>query len=245
MQPEALNDATLMALWERFHGKHALEKALALIAAGCPDLSGNDPALLSIGCRDYLLLRMREATFGPRLNGVGRCPACALDVEFSLNVSDLYAKQTDGLVPQIWHLDLAGTRIEGRLPNSLDLAAVAGCDDLQVARQQLARRCLDAKDVDDGTLSEEVITTIAKEVAKVDPLADIELALHCPACDQNWQEPLDIVDYFWAEISACVRRLFEEIHLLAREYGWGEDEILSMQRHRRQRYVEMVVQWTC
>jgi len=52
--------------------------------------------------------------------------------------------------------------------------------------------------------------------------------------------PLDIVAFFWEEISAKANRLLEEVHTLALAYGWNEMDILSMSVRRRQFYFEMV-----
>ena len=77
-------------------------------------------------------------------------------------------------------------------------------------------------------------------MALADPLAETRLTLHCPKCEVDWEESLDMTSFLWAEIDACVRRLLLEIHTLASAYGWTETEILSLGENRRVRYVEMV-----
>ena len=72
------------------------------------------------------------------------------------------------------------------------------------------------------------------------PWAEIELNLQCPACRHCWSSLLDIVSFFWSEVSNQVKRLLAEVHLLARAYGWREADILSMSAARRKAYLDMV-----
>jgi hypothetical protein len=77
-------------------------------------------------------------------------------------------------------------------------------------------------------------------MALADPMAETRLTLHCPKCENIWDETLDVVAFLWEEIEARARRLLLEIHTLALAYGWTEAEILSLTEDRRGRYVEMV-----
>jgi hypothetical protein len=250
MHIEALSDAALLDTWERCQHMHPLDQGIALLAAGCPDSSWETLAGLSIGRRDDLLLRLRAATLGPWLHGHGHCPGCTEAVEFQVNTSDLCALQPNQNAVAHWTLDLGAIRLQGRLPDSTDLAAIAGCQDPLQARRLLARRCISqancgAAPWDAEAISEEIMAALSAQIAKADPLADIELQLHCPSCGHQWPASLDIASFFWIEISAHVDRLLRDIHLLARAYGWRESEILALTPRRRQRYIDMVVQWTC
>ena len=69
---------------------------------------------------------------------------------------------------------------------------------------------------------------IAKELAVIDPQAEILLDLSCPTCGNQWQGLFDIVSFLWAEIRARARRLLQEVDTLARAYGWAETDILGM-----------------
>jgi hypothetical protein len=81
---------------------------------------------------------------------------------------------------------------------------------------------------------------IGQRLALADPLAETQLALRCPACEQEWEETLDIVAFLWREIEARARRLVREIHWLAATYGWAEADILAMSAVRRALYLEMM-----
>jgi len=88
-------------------------------------------------------------------------------------------------------------------------------------------------------LSDELITALAAEMVRRDPLSEVQLDLHCPECDQRWRTILDIVTFLWAEISAQAQRCLHEVHALAQAYGWRETDILAMSARRRQHYLEM------
>jgi len=247
---EALSDAALLDIWERCRHMHPLDQGIALLTAGCAGCSWETLAGLSIGRRDDLLLRLRAATLGPWLNGHGHCPGCTEAVEFQVRISELCALRPNQNTVSHWTLDLGEIQLEARLPNSTDLAAIAGCQDPLQARRLLARRCISRACCgqapwDAEAMPEEIVAALSAQIAKIDPLADIELQLRCPSCGHQWQAFFGIVAFFWIEISAHVDRLLRDIHLLARAYGWGESEVLALTPRRRQRYIDMVVQWTC
>jgi len=85
-----------------------------------------------------------------------------------------------------------------------------------------------------------IAASIESRMAQLDPQAQVELDMNCPACDQSWLAPFDIVSFLWMEISAWARRTMHEVHLLARAYGWSEPEILSLHPVKRQMYLQMV-----
>ena len=92
MTLRVLAASDLLTVWERAAHAGPLQQALALLSAACPDREPEALADLSIGHRDALLLRLREATFGPRLIGVVACPACGEQIEIAVNVADLQAE---------------------------------------------------------------------------------------------------------------------------------------------------------
>jgi hypothetical protein len=75
-------------------------------------------------------------------------------------------------------------------------------------------------------------------MAEVDPQADVQLAMACPACSHEWQLTFDILSFFWNEINAWASRILDEVHTLASAYGWREADILALSPHRRQLYLE-------
>ena len=239
-----LSAVELLNAWERGLSEPAGGRAVALLAAACPDISSEAVAALEIGERDRWLLALREWTFGSQLASVIHCSACNERLEWTIDVADLQvAKQprTDGDLS----FESGGYSASFRLPNSRDLVAIASCADEETARGVLLERCvldrrLDGEELSVAELPSAVADAIVERMSEADPQADMQLDLWCPACDHKWLALFDIESYFWVEINAWAQRLLTEVHLLARAYGWSESDILNLTAWRRQYYLGLV-----
>jgi len=252
----ALSASQLLSVWERALGRSHAERALALLAPACPEMSAEELARLSVGRRDALLLTLREWTFGARLSGRAPCRACGEPLEMSFEVSDIRAAQiVSASAPDAESLTLSvdDYEVHFRLPNSQDLSAIADArgsgagDDLTDARGHLLARCVlrvvehgEERGPGGGLLPERVREALEARMAEADPQSDVQLALSCPSCGHRWSVAFDIVSYFWGEISAWAGRTLREVHTLASAYGWREEDILAMSPRRRHLYLEMV-----
>jgi hypothetical protein len=209
--------------------QHPLDRALTMLMfSGKPR---EELAQLPIGARDVMLFRLREAVFGSRLESYAECPRCSCPVEFTLKTGDL-------------PLDSApapGQTFEGaggvvyRLPNSLDLAAIAEFRDADVAKAEVLRRCVQARDP-----GANVLERISAEMAERDLVSAIEIRLDCPSCANRWDTLVDIASFLWTELNVYAKRLLSEVHAFARAYGWSESEVLRMSAGRRQSYLELI-----
>jgi hypothetical protein len=146
----------------------------------------------------------------------------------------------------VYHLTAEGVTIEYRLPNSADLALVASAPDVANARATLLDRCIiraqrDGMEIDRGQISGLLLDMLVADFEERDAAAEIRIELSCPECGHCWSVILDIGGYFWTELSAHARRLLREVDTLARTYGWGEVDILTMSTARRQLYLDMVL----
>lgn len=213
-----------------------------MLSFACPGKGMRSLASLSIGQRDAYLLVLREITFGERMQGWADCPECKERLEFNLKTSKLRLVELREPEAEEYKLKLGEWELEFRLPNSWDLAAIAGETDCDSAAWRLQQRCLLRAShwgvaAGYSDLPEEAIASMAESIAAADPQIEILLDLNCPACGYNWQVMVDIVGFLWKEISAKAKRLLQEVHLLARFYGWREADILSMSTVRRQFYL--------
>lgn len=227
---EALGDAALLSIWERGRGLDRVGRALVLAAAAIGD---RYPAAdLPIGARDSAIAGLRAATIGPRLHGGAQCCACGERLEFEFDCADVMA----GLAPPTaTEFEIAGLHF--RLPNSRDLLAAAGALDADEAgRRVLASCCLDAPASPDWP--DEVVRQAEARIASLDQAADICLDFACAACDATWTERLDIAAFFWDEIDQRAQALLDDVHCLARAYGWSEASILAMAPQRRRAYLQ-------
>lgn len=239
-----LTAVELLDAWERGLSKPACVRALDLLAAACPDYSSDAVAALEIGERDRWLLTLREWTFGHSLESVIHCSRCNERLEWTLDVSDLRVSKQSGR-PADLAINVSGYSASFRLPNSLDLLAIADCTDAATASDVLLKRCvletrLGGREIASDELPVEVEDAIVEMMAQADPQADIQLDLSCPSCDHQWQALFDIDSFFWNEINAWAQRILGEVHVLARAYGWRETDILNLSPWRRQLYLNLV-----
>jgi hypothetical protein len=239
----ALSAPEILDVWERGLSLTPVERVLALLAAACREPI-DALAQLSVGQRDARLLLLRDWTFGSQLSSVVTCPACTERLELNIKSADVRvgadAESTENLA-----LSLAGYELRFRVPNSLDVMAIAECPDARDARQRLLERCVATSEhrgepVAAGRLPTEVAEAVAKRMALADPQGDVQLPIACAQCGHQWQAGFDIASFFWSEIHAWAQRTLREVHALASVYGWREADILTMSAWRRQFYLNCI-----
>jgi hypothetical protein len=227
-----LSATELLDAWERGLGQRPAERALTLLAAASPETSPDALTGFSIGRRDAGLLAIREQTFGPSVTGLADCPNCSERIELTFDVSEIQAPPA-AVSPD----SLTASGVRFRLPDSRELLALAGCEDVAAGRALLLRRCVIDRDAEN--LAEEDVQAIVSAMAEADPQADIQLDLSCPACAHRWFAVFDIASFLWTEINAWAHRTLQDVHRLALAYGWREPDILALSPWRRQVYLEM------
>lgn len=225
-----------MLAWEWGRERHPVDRALVLLGVAHPGCSREQLARLSVGQRDALLLRLRERLFGGTLELQARCPGCEEGYQFDVPVQALLLRG-DSLEP-----DDAPRVLEAlppvyvRLPNSVDLAAVAAVPDPRAARAALVRRCL----VDEDTpVTAELVERVAAFLIEQDPQTDLRFPLTCDICGVDVLVDLDVGGFLWEELNGWARRTMREVALLADRFGWNEADILVMSDARRAAYVEL------
>lgn len=231
-----LDAAELLSLWERGAPRHALDRAALLTAAARPDWPPDAIADLPLGAIGTSLLRLRAANFGPRIDAHADCRHCGERLAFTLDVAELlHGAPPEDVVALVPTTDVAGLHI--RAPSLRDLASVAGMAP-DAAAQALLARC---------TLAGQGTALDAAERAQVedalealDPQADLAFTLDCPDCGQEGTAQLDTAALLWDEITARAGALMNEVHRLARAYGWSEAQILALPAVRRTHYLALV-----
>jgi hypothetical protein len=237
----ALSASELIAWWERSTGLHPVERAVTLLSAWLRE-PYDKTANLSIGRRDQQLGLLYTSLFGPVLKAFAECPNCAEGLEYSIPLPELHCEAAG---QQEITLLCGETLLRLRLPDSFDLKAVCGCNDLQSAQKMLAQRCIVEARAGEAAIAVERLTDhtlekVAARLAESDPGAETLIDLTCSACRHAWQVTLDIEFFLWTRINALAKRLLGEVHVLAQVYGWSESDILSLSPARRQFYLEMV-----
>lgn len=239
-----LSGRNLLNLWEQGERLFPIDRAMAILTTAFPEFTWDELMTVSIGQRDKLLLELREGLFGPRMEVFVECPRCRQRLEFALGTRDLLAMAPANPPPTETRLNVGEFEVIYRLPNSIDMAAIAAHMDANTARAELMRRCVlmiqkDQSSLPLEALPESAAQLLAAEMEAKDPLADIRVELSCPECNHSWSALLDIISFLWTEISVQAKRLLYDVHLLARYYGWREADILAMSSRRRSLYLEM------
>jgi hypothetical protein len=228
-------------LWERAQQLTPVQRAVELATAADPQATRDEVAALPLGQRDARLLALCDASGGPLLDAVARCPACGECVEFAPPAAQLLAAQP--AVPSALECD--GFVVRWRPPDSRDVAAAAAASDAAAAHALLLERCVLAAAGDDGEvgaadLPAAVRVALEQSIAAADPLAEVLVDLTCPACGGAFVADLDVAGLVWAELDRGARELLGEVDDLARAYGWTEPEVLALSDRRRAAYLRLV-----
>jgi hypothetical protein len=235
-------DPDILSIWEKGYAATSRERGLLLLSSALPDVPGLE--LLPIGERDARLLQLREKTFGSEIKCATACPRCGekLDVEFTIPdlLRDRKMRTTD-----ILEMSHEGISMKLRMPNSLDLLSIEQSDPVDSGGRSLFARCVIEATREQVPLlpedvPESVIDAAGEIISGADPLADMKIRLNCPSCENTWDMTFDITAYFWKEIDTWAMHTLHTVHLLAREYGWTESEILMLSTTRRRSYLDII-----
>lgn len=218
---------------------------------------------LLVADRQYLLLRLREATFGDQVQATVPCPwpDCGkrADIDFSMNDIPVSESQDKGptytmeLSPEAMSIGDRGEEcreIIFRLPNGGDQEVISPLISKNGASalSMLLGRCIQRI----GSLSidteQELITRLSplarleieREMERVAPKVDLTIGVDCPECGRAFLVPFDLQDFFFGELRISRDLLYREVHYLAYHYHWSEQEILNMPRDKRRKYIEVL-----
>ena len=226
---QAIETGLLVSAWERGQAQHPLYRALTLLQVASPDQTIGGLARLTVGERDRRLLELRQKLFGSQFEAVAGCPHCQEKLDVSFSASQLPAASEPAVSVDV---AVGSGAIAVRLPNTIDLLEVVSAEP-ERREMALLERCA-------GTnLSGSAAETVQAKMAEMDPMAQVEMDLTCPACRYVWTSFFDIASYLWQELNDHVIRLFRETHALARTYGWREADIFGMTPRRRRIYLNL------
>ncbi|WP_119730206.1 DUF6760 family protein [Thermomonospora amylolytica] len=215
---------------------------------------------LTVGDRQFLLLKLREITFGPDVAAVVSCPwpACGKKMDAGFRIPDVPVRSGgDG---PLFDLELsreaapvdggrAHRRVRFRLPTGGDQEALAGLvdGDPAGALRALLERCVvaigPARPPEAGwseTLSPRARAEIERAMAAVAPGPELTMDARCPECGRTFTLPFEVADFFFGEVHASTDLLYREVHYLAYHYHWSEAEILGLPMDKRRRYIELL-----
>lgn len=238
--------ADLLTAWEVGRRASTVQRSVLLLGALLPQLDGDALLGLTLGDRDERLLTVHRQLFGPALECVVRCPACAADLELELAVDALLAGGGgDDDAPEERTVEAGAWRVAVRALTLRDVLDAGAAPDLAEARRVLLARAVvsaigpDGAHGDPAALPAAVEAAVEAELERRNPTGALELGLRCPDCEHDWTAPLDLPAYVWAEVDGWAQRTLVEVHALATAYGWREADILALSVPRRAAYLEM------
>lgn len=226
----ALTGEKLLRGWEAVRELPDQEAVLQLLALAWPKRTRSEWAQIPLGERNALLLELRAATLGRRMEGFAVCPACGALLEFVLDAREL----EEQLRAQLSAVEESGQEM-ARPVNTADLIAAGAVEDEEEAQRILLARTMkldgNAAAAGDGVL---------ERFERMNRAAEIRIELACPDCPARPALDLDVAGFLLREIAAAARRLMREIHELASAYGWSESDLTAMSPARRAAYLEML-----
>lgn len=132
-----------------------------------------------------------------------------------------------------------------RPPRVSDLIEAGRSGSLHGARIGLLEACVDSLLIEGRPaviteLSDELIEAVGERLLALDSFAELRVDSVCPACGLACRCELDLGQTLWTELRSRASNLIDDVHRLARAYGWSEAEILTLSDTRRARYLERV-----
>ena len=188
---------------------------------------------LVLGDRNLILAWIARLSFGNAVDLTQRCsnPACGVDVEWPLVLTDLIA---------VAHPTSTRTIVVGTEQVSVRPATVA---DERAARRSadpvnaLVELLIDPSDVlrsgDDDARKQ-----IEAALDDLDPLASIAFTLACVECQEPIQTTLDVPSLMLDLLRGDDARRPGDHHLLALGYRWGPSDLLALRPTDRSRFAD-------
>jgi hypothetical protein len=211
---------------------------------------------LLVADRQYLLLKLRQATFGDvvRANLICPWPDCGqrVSVEFSVDEVPVHAL-ADPAPTYTMTLSPAAAgdgeaEVAFRLPTGADQEALsprlahdeAGALAGRLGRglQRIGSQAPPGADAV-SALSPLARAEIEEQMARLSPRVEQTMESGCAECGRLFTAPFDVQRFFFGELRAD-GQLYQEVHYLAYHYHWSEHEIMAMTRDRRRRYIDVL-----
>jgi hypothetical protein len=195
---------------------------------------------LLVGDRQYLLLRLRQLTFGDSVRANLLCPwrDCGARVSATFSLSAVPVMSPTERAPT-FTVPLLDSSVTFRLPTGADqeeLSALATTNEAEALTRLLARCVLSpAADLPSSARAE-----LEDHMARLAPHVEQTMEVACVECGRTFLAPFDIHRYLLGELRTDRELLYQEVHYLAFHYHWSETEIMAMPRDKRRTYIELL-----
>jgi hypothetical protein len=203
-----------------------------------PAAAGNkvNAAQIVTADRDRLLALLYISMYGTKVESTLSCAACGqkFDLDFSL----------DELLRH-YQPDVAGVTDNGsyqlepgisfRLPNGEDEIFIDGFKGADAEKQLLERCLLEGNAETDNE-------KVQQKMAELAPVLSMEMQAVCPECGNEQQVQFDMQSFFLTKLKQEKPGLIREIHSIASQYHWSQQEILNLPRNLRKQYAALIQQ---
>lgn len=224
---------------------------------------------LLVGDRQYLLLKLRQLTFGDRIQSVLSCPwpNCGRAIDIDFNISDIPISECqqvlpvyesslsiDGLsLPDCLSQSLVSDELKYsfRLPNGADqetcgrLALSSPAHALHNLLGCCVKKIGAIENPGDEIIAElpaGLIMNIEQDMEQRAPSLELTMEVDCPECKRSFIAPFELQDFFFGELIINTELLYREVHYLAFHYHWSEEEVMAMPRSKRRQYIDVLSQ---
>jgi hypothetical protein len=195
---------------------------------------------LAVGDRRYLMLQIGRRLCGDKIWLSPRCPACSELFDVGVQRSELPLAVAHNGFP-FTSLEVEGYRVVARVATGRDQQELLAMGKAATERS-LLQLCLVAVDGEPpqkgfvDSLAQQSVERIDAALEEIAPDVGTRLQTSCPSCGQK-----QVVEIDPCEIGpALYASLDEEVHTIAIAYHWSEQDILSLEREQRQRYLSLI-----
>jgi hypothetical protein len=215
---------------------------------------------LLVADRQYLLLKLRQHTFGDLVRADLFCPwaDCGRRVSIEFGIDDLPVAEAAERAPLYTFTlsphacnekDGKHREVSFRLPNGADQEAVSA---LLASNEAEALSLLLVRAIQRigsfappgpdrvAALSPLARAEIEAEMQRLAPKIELNMDTVCSECGRTFDVPFDVHRFFFGELYTDSDLLYRQVHYLAYHYHWAEGEIMAMPRDKRQRYIEVL-----
>jgi hypothetical protein len=207
---------------------------------------------LLVADRQYLMLKLRQQTFGDLVRASLICPwpDCGERVSIGFPISAVPVEEEQERAPSHrMTLSADGTEVAFRLPTGADqeeLSAHLAVNEAEALTTLLSRCVLrigpaGPPDEDQvAALPASARLEIEDRMRLVAPKVEQSLEAVCSECGRTFAAPFDIHRFFFGELRTDATALYQEVHYLAYHYHWSESEIMAMTRDKRHTYIDVL-----
>lgn len=214
---------------------------------------------LLVADRHYLLLKLRQMIFGDVVRADLFCPwpDCGRRVSLQFAIDDVpietAAARTAShiliLSPNASGADTALREIDFRLPNGGDQEIISPLlvQNEAQALSELLQRTIQRIGPFSPPSREQVMALsplaraeIEAEMERVSPKVELNMDASCSECGRSFSAPFDPHRLFFGELRTDSDLLYRQVHYLAYHYHWSENEIMTMTRNKRHKYIELL-----